>query len=266
MHGVYVRELRLPRGATMSLLVRDGEAFTPTPTPGCRSGDQLLVVTPERARAATERRLRAVGRGGALAGWFGERRRAVRTLTGRSRDDGGVTDQSDDAARDRGSRRRPPREARRSGCWRRSPLSSWSLDVMTKVVVVARLEADEPVRAARRRWSTWSLIRNPGAAFSLATGMTWVLALVAIGGGRGDRPDGAAAAVHAAGRSRSGWCSAGRSATSIDRIFRAPGLAAGPRRRLRVAVRAGRRVSSRCSTSPTRRSSSAAIAAGARSR
>ena len=38
-----------------------------------QSGDQLLIVAPERVSAATERRLRAIGRGGALAMWFGER-------------------------------------------------------------------------------------------------------------------------------------------------------------------------------------------------
>ena len=44
-----------------------------TPNVRLQSGDQLLVVAPERVRAATETRLRAVGRGGALANWFGER-------------------------------------------------------------------------------------------------------------------------------------------------------------------------------------------------
>jgi cell volume regulation protein A len=59
--------------ATISLLMRDGEPVHLNPNIRLQSGDQLLVVAPERVRAATERRLRAVGRGGALAGWFGER-------------------------------------------------------------------------------------------------------------------------------------------------------------------------------------------------
>ena len=72
MHGVYVSQLRLPVPSTIGLLLRDGEPVTVTPTVRLQSGDQLLIVAPERVRAATERRLRAVGRGGALATWFGE--------------------------------------------------------------------------------------------------------------------------------------------------------------------------------------------------
>jgi potassium/hydrogen antiporter len=72
MHGVLVRELRLPAGAALSLLVRDGQGMVPGPDTRLRRGDQLLVVTTSPARAGTERRLRAVGRAGRLAGWFGE--------------------------------------------------------------------------------------------------------------------------------------------------------------------------------------------------
>ncbi|GAA1883108.1 potassium/proton antiporter [Lapillicoccus jejuensis] len=69
MHGVEVFELRLPRGATVTLVVRDGEALAPTPRTTLRRGDQLLIVTTAAARAATEARVRAVDRGGRLAGW-----------------------------------------------------------------------------------------------------------------------------------------------------------------------------------------------------
>jgi potassium/hydrogen antiporter len=72
MHGVLVRELRLPEGAAVSLLVRAGRGFVPGPDTTLRRGDQLLVVTTSPARAAAERRLRAVGRAGRLAGWLGE--------------------------------------------------------------------------------------------------------------------------------------------------------------------------------------------------
>jgi cell volume regulation protein A len=72
MHGVLVRELRLPIGASLSLLVRGDEAMVPGPDTRLRRGDQLLVVTTSPARVATERRLRAVGRAGRLAGWLGE--------------------------------------------------------------------------------------------------------------------------------------------------------------------------------------------------
>jgi cell volume regulation protein A len=73
MHGVYVSQLRLPSPSTIGLLLRDGEPVNVTPNVRLQSGDQLLIVAPEHVRAATERRLRAVGRGGALATWFGER-------------------------------------------------------------------------------------------------------------------------------------------------------------------------------------------------
>ncbi|OQO92070.1 K+/H+ antiporter [Saccharomonospora piscinae] len=73
LHGVYLAELRVPRGASVSLVVRGGEGFTPEPTTRLQEDDQLLVVTTEAARAATERRLRAVDRAGPIAHWKGER-------------------------------------------------------------------------------------------------------------------------------------------------------------------------------------------------
>ena len=72
LRGVYLRELRLPRGATVSLVVRDQEAFTPVSETRLRVGDQLLVVTTAQARDAAERRIRAVDRAGRLARWHGE--------------------------------------------------------------------------------------------------------------------------------------------------------------------------------------------------
>ena len=72
LHGVEVAELRLPAGASVSLVVRDGASFTPEGRTALRRGDEVLVVTPRRAREATERRLQAVSRGGRLASWTGE--------------------------------------------------------------------------------------------------------------------------------------------------------------------------------------------------
>ena len=72
LRGVYLRELRLPRGATVSLVVRDEEAFTPAGDTRLRVGDQFLVVTTAQAREAAERRIRAVDRAGRLARWHGE--------------------------------------------------------------------------------------------------------------------------------------------------------------------------------------------------
>lgn len=70
MHGVEVAELRLPAGAAVTLVVRDGASFVPLPTTVLRRGDELLVVTTDPVRDAAERRLLAVGRGGKLAGWL----------------------------------------------------------------------------------------------------------------------------------------------------------------------------------------------------
>jgi cell volume regulation protein A len=69
MHGVEVFELRLPRGAGVSLIVRDGTSLVPVPNTVLRHGDDLLVVCPSAVRAATEARLRAVAAQGRLAGW-----------------------------------------------------------------------------------------------------------------------------------------------------------------------------------------------------
>lgn len=72
LHGVYLNELRLPVGATVSLVVREGAGFTPGAQTRLRERDQLLVVTTASARVPTERRIRAVDRAGRLARWRGE--------------------------------------------------------------------------------------------------------------------------------------------------------------------------------------------------
>ncbi|MGH3971893.1 MAG: TrkA C-terminal domain-containing protein, partial [Pseudonocardiaceae bacterium] len=72
LHGVYLSELRLPPGAMVSLVVRNGEGFTPQPTTRLEEGDQLLVVTTAGNRVQAERRIRAVHRAGRLAQWRGE--------------------------------------------------------------------------------------------------------------------------------------------------------------------------------------------------
>ncbi|GEE03318.1 hypothetical protein nbrc107696_37640 [Gordonia spumicola] len=53
------------------------------------------------------------------------------------------------------------------------------LDLLTKVLVVAFLTPYEPVRVIGDV-VTFTLIRNSGAAFSMATGYTWVLTFVAL--------------------------------------------------------------------------------------
>ncbi|MFC9814812.1 potassium/proton antiporter [Streptomyces virginiae] len=71
MHGVEVSELRLPPGASVTLVVRDAKSFVPAPSTVLRRGDELLVVATDPVRDAAEARLRAVARGGKLAGWLG---------------------------------------------------------------------------------------------------------------------------------------------------------------------------------------------------
>ena len=71
LHGVEVGELRLPVGASVSLLVRDGRTLVPDQRTVLRRGDDMLVVTPRKVREATEHRLRAVSLRGRLADWLG---------------------------------------------------------------------------------------------------------------------------------------------------------------------------------------------------
>jgi len=73
LHGVEIFELRLPRGAAVTLVVRDGVSFVPNNETELRRGDALLIVTTASARVEAERRLRAVSRRGKLAAWYGDR-------------------------------------------------------------------------------------------------------------------------------------------------------------------------------------------------
>jgi cell volume regulation protein A len=73
MHGVEVGELRLPVGASVSLVIRDGETLVPERRTVLKHGDDLLVVTPRKLREQTEQRLRQVSDGGRLAQWLGDR-------------------------------------------------------------------------------------------------------------------------------------------------------------------------------------------------
>ncbi|WP_082955169.1 signal peptidase II [Mycobacterium mantenii] len=55
-----------------------------------------------------------------------------------------------------------------------------ALDVVTKVLAVKLLPPGQPVPIIGDT-VTWTLVRNSGAAFSMATGYTWVLTLIATG-------------------------------------------------------------------------------------
>jgi cell volume regulation protein A len=69
---VHVDELRLPVGAAVTLVLRDGAGFVPAPDTRLRPRDALLIVATAEVRDEAERRLRAVSRRGRLARWYGE--------------------------------------------------------------------------------------------------------------------------------------------------------------------------------------------------
>jgi cell volume regulation protein A len=70
--GVHIDELRLPVGASVTLVVRGGAGFVPGPDTRLKTGDELLIVATAAVRDLAERRMRAISRRGRLARWFGE--------------------------------------------------------------------------------------------------------------------------------------------------------------------------------------------------
>jgi signal peptidase II len=94
-------------------------------------------------------------------------------------------------------------------------------DLVTKVLAVAHLEGREPLRVLGGAVYL-VLYRNSGAAFSMATGMTWLLSLIAI--------TVVVMIVRMAARLRStGWAVGlglilgGAAGNLGDRLFRSPG-------------------------------------------
>jgi signal peptidase II len=96
-----------------------------------------------------------------------------------------------------------------------------AIDIGTKTLAVAELEGREPAELfGGLVWLT--VVRNPGAAWSMATGYTWILSLIAI--------TVVIVLIRVARRLRStGWAVAlglvlgGAVGNLVDRIFRAPG-------------------------------------------
>jgi potassium/hydrogen antiporter len=69
LHGVEVFELRLPQGAAVTLVVRGGKAFVPSPQTNLRHGDQLLIIATAQTRLEAVNRVRQISKAGRLAGW-----------------------------------------------------------------------------------------------------------------------------------------------------------------------------------------------------
>jgi len=111
--------------------------------------------------------------------------------------------------------------ARRVGLLAAAAAATLAADLTSKVIAVANLQGGESVRLLGGGLYL-VLYRNSGAAFSLATGMTWLLTLIAIGV--------VIAIMRIAPRLRSaGWALGlglilgGAAGNLGDRLFRAPG-------------------------------------------
>ncbi|WP_372462229.1 signal peptidase II [Nocardia rosealba] len=97
----------------------------------------------------------------------------------------------------------------------------FGLDLLTKCLAVAYIDPDDPVPIIGD-FARLDLVRNPGAAFSMATGMTWLLTLIAAA---------VVVGVIRIGRTlRSLWWAiglgmvlGGAMGNLVDRIFRSPG-------------------------------------------
>ena len=98
-------------------------------------------------------------------------------------------------------------------------------DQASKIFAVRQLTGNVPVPVIDG-WLQFRLVRNPGAAFSMATGMTWVLTIIAV-----------VVSVVVVRISRNlgsrwwalalGFLLGGALGNLIDRLFRAPGFARG---------------------------------------
>ena len=69
LHGVSIREIRLPKNSVVSLIVRGGSPFAPALDELVKAGDDLLIVTTSKDRRRVEDRFKALSQYGRLARW-----------------------------------------------------------------------------------------------------------------------------------------------------------------------------------------------------
>jgi signal peptidase II len=131
------------------------------------------------------------------------------------------TEVADEPKADRPEAVEPPLPPRRFAVLAVVTPLALALDILTKTLMVANQEGRPPIRVLGGLIYL-DVIRNPGAAFSMATGMTWILSLIAVAV--------VVALVVVAPRLRStGWAIglglvlAGALGNLLDRIFRTPG-------------------------------------------
>src|SRR5947209_12273197 len=124
------------------------------------------------------------------------------------------------AADDQQASETPPRR-RRTGLLAAAAGVTLVLDVLSKIILVATLEGHPPVKLLDGALYL-VVFRNSGAAFSLGTGLTWVLSLIAVGV--------VVVIIRLASRLRStGWALGlglvlgGALGNLVDRLLRAPG-------------------------------------------
>ena len=69
MAGMYADDLRLPRGAVLSMVIRGDEVLVPDRSTRLHEDDQLLLAVRTDLVERTQRRLELLHEGGALARW-----------------------------------------------------------------------------------------------------------------------------------------------------------------------------------------------------
>jgi potassium/hydrogen antiporter len=70
LNGVHLDELRLPVGAVVTLVLRDGVGFVPVSGTRIKTRDALLIVSTSDIRDQVEQRIEDVSRAGTLARWL----------------------------------------------------------------------------------------------------------------------------------------------------------------------------------------------------